>query len=182
MARAANQGDLDRFRLQLRVLAAEARARGKPYALTEAGTYRLHLERLAGMAAAGQALTINGKAGVDDALARLFDPADRAALLRHFGLSAPGPIILDAAERAAVVPSPAEDWFNQQLLVLAKEAKVAYALVWQTYYDGAATDDRNDDRYVYYYVPFPGHPDAASFQRFYADPATCFLHDSACGK
>ena len=61
--------------------------------------------------------------------------------------------------------------------MLAKEAKVAYALVWQTYYDSAATDDR----YFYYYVPFPGHPDAATFQRFYADPATCFLRDAPAG-
>ena len=44
-----------------------------------------------------------------------------------------GPIELAARERAAVVPKPDEDWFNQQLLVPAKEARVAYALVWQTY-------------------------------------------------
>jgi hypothetical protein len=60
--------------------------------------------------------------------------------------------------------------------VLAKEAKVAYALVWQTYYDSARTD-----RYFHYYVPYPGHPDARSFRRFYADPATCFLRDG-CGR
>jgi len=176
VARAANQADLDRFRLQLRVLAEEARARGKPYALTEAGTYRLYLEQLTAATPPGQPFTVHGQATVDEALARLFDPADRAALLRHFGLAAPGPVALDAAERAAVVPRPAEDWYNQQLLVLAREAHVAYALVWQTYRDGSAKD-----RYVYYYVPYPGHPDADSFQRFYADPATCFLRDG-CGR
>ena len=173
VARAANQGDLDRFRLQLRVVADEARARGKPWALTEAGTYRLHLAELAGATPPGQSFTVHGAATVDEALARLFDPADRAALLRHFGLAAPGPVALDAAERAAVVPRPSEDWYNQQLLALAKEAHVAYALVWQTYHDASATD-----RYVYYYVPFPGHPDAESFKRFYADPATCFLRET----
>lgn len=175
VARAASQADLARFRLQLRVLAEEARARGKPWALTEAGTYRLHLAQLAGATPAGQSFTVHGAATVAEALARLFDPADRAALLRHFGLAAPGPVVLDDAERAVVVPHPVEDWYNQQLLVLAKEARVAYALVWQTYHDASAKD-----RYVYYYVPFPGHPDADSFQRFYADPATCFLRDK-CG-
>jgi hypothetical protein len=176
MARAANRADLQLFRLQLRVLADEARARGKPYALTEAGTYRLQLLQLAKQAAPGRPLPINGRPSVDEALARLFDPADRAALLRHFGLSAPGPISLSAAQRAAVVPHASEDWFNQQLLVLAKEAKVAYALVWQTYHDSAATD-----RYFFYYIPYPGHPDAGSFRRFHDDPATCFLRD-ACGR
>jgi len=174
LARPANRADLRVFRLQLRVLAEEARARRKPYALTEAGTYRLQLAALAGEAAARRRpLTINGKKEVDDALARLFDPDDRAALLRHFGLAAPGPVVLGAAERAAVIPRAAEDWYNRQLLVLAKEARVAYALVWQTYYDRTWVD-----RYFYYYVPYPGHPDAPSYERFYADPATCFLRDA----
>jgi hypothetical protein len=176
MARPANRADLETFGMQLRVLAEEARARGKPYALTEAGTYRLQLGQLANRTAPGHEILINGKASVDEALARLFDDSDRAALLRHFGLSAPGPISLDRAERVAVIPRASEDWFNQQLLVLAKEAKVAYALVWQTYYDSAAVH-----RYFHYYIPHPGHPDARSFQRFYRDPATCFLRD-ACGR
>jgi mannose/cellobiose epimerase-like protein (N-acyl-D-glucosamine 2-epimerase family) len=175
VARAANAADLRLYRLQLRVLADEARARGKPYALTEAGTYRLGLSALAGQAAPGQPITVNGKPEVDAALARLFDPADRTALLRHFGLAASGPVVLGAAERAAVVPRLPEDWFNRQLLPLAREAKVAYALVWQTYYDPAAKD-----HYAYYYVPYPGHPEAQSFKWFYGDPATCFLRD-ACG-
>jgi hypothetical protein len=105
----------------------------------------------------------------------MFDPADRAALLRHFSLPAAGPVALSPAERAAVAPRAPEDWYNRQLLPLATEAKVAYALVWQTYYDPAFTD-----RYLYYYVPYPGHPDADSFIRFHASPATCFLHDN-CG-
>jgi hypothetical protein len=176
IARPANAADLRLFRLQLRVLAAEARARGKPYALTEAGTYRLQLAALVGGAAPGHPIVINSKAVVDDALARLFDPADRAALLRYFGLARPGPISLGRAERASVMPRVPEDWFNDQLLVLAREAKVAYALVWQTYYDTSWTD-----RYFYYYVPYPGHPEATNFQRFHADPATCFLGEG-CGR
>jgi hypothetical protein len=135
----------------------------------------LHLARLAAATPPDQAFTVHGAATVDEALARLFDPADRAALLRHFGLEAPGAVTLDAAERAAVVPHASEDWYNQQLLVMAREAHVAYALVWQTYHDASAKD-----RYVYYYVPFPGHPEADSFQRFYAAPATCFLREK-CG-
>jgi mannobiose 2-epimerase len=173
IGRPAERADLRRLGLQLRVLAEEARARGKPYALTEAGTYRLQLAQLGAAAPRGQPVTINGKQEVDDGLARLFDPTDRAALLRNFGLRAPGPVVVSAAERAAVLPSASEDWFNQQLLILAKEAQVAYALVWQTYYDSARTD-----RYFYYYVPYPGHPDADGFRRFHADPATCFLRDA----
>jgi Glycosyl hydrolase family 26 len=172
IARAANRADLRLFGLQLRVLADEARARGKPYALTEAGTYRLQLAQLAASAPRGRSLTINGKKEVDDALARLFDPVDRAALLRNFGLRASGPIVLGAAERDAL-PGVSEDWFNRQLLVLAKEAKVAYALVWQTYYDSTWSD-----HYFYYYVPYPGHPDADGYRRFHADEATCFLRDA----
>jgi hypothetical protein len=171
----ATRADLDDFRWQLRVLADEARARGKPYALTEAGTYRLRLLQLAAAAPPRAPLAMTSRQAVDGALARLFDPADRAELLRHFGLRAPGPVVLTPAQRAAVVPRPSEDWFNRQLLPLAKEAKVAYALVWQTYYDSAAAD-----RYVYYYVPFPGHPEAAAYRRFYDDPVTCFLRDG-CG-
>ena len=173
IARAANQADLKLFRLQLRVLAEEARSRAKPYALTEAGTYRLQLEELARKAGPRGSLLVNDKKSVDAALALLFDPLDRVALLRHFGLSASGPIVLSAAERTSVVPSVAEDWFNRQLLVLAKEARVAYALVWQTYYDGIATG-----HYFNYYVPYPGHPEARNFERFYADPASCFLRDA----
>jgi mannose/cellobiose epimerase-like protein (N-acyl-D-glucosamine 2-epimerase family) len=173
IARAANRADLRAFGLQLRVLAEEARARAKPYALTEAGTYRLDLEALSARAPRNGPLTINGKKEVDDALGRLFDPADRAALLRHFGLRAPGPVVLDAAERAAVLPHPPEDWYGRQLLPLARDAHVAYALVWQTYYDSAAKD-----HYAYYYVPYPGHPEADSFRRFHADAATCFLRDA----
>jgi len=172
-SRSADRGDLRLFGLLLRVTADEARARGKPYALTEAGTYRLHLTQLAAAAPRGKPLTINGKKEVDDALARLFDPADRAALLRHFGLRAPGPVVLGASERAAVANGAPEDWFNRQLLPLAREAKVAYALVWQTYYDSTWRD-----RYLFYYVPYPGHPEAESFRRFHADPATCFLRDA----
>ena len=70
------------------------------------------------------------------------------------------------------MPNQSEDWFNRQLLLLAKESKVAYALVWHTYYDATAPDQD-----FYYFVPYPGHPEAASYQRFYADPATCFLRD-----
>jgi hypothetical protein len=74
------------------------------------------------------------------------------------------------------LPAADEDWFNQQLLPLARQAKVAYAMVWQTYYDPAWRD-----RYFYYYVPYPGHPAAAAFRRFHDDPATCFLRD-ACAR
>lgn len=173
LARAANQADLRLFGLQLRVLADEARSRAKPYALTEAGTYRLQLEELARKAGPRGPVLLNDKKSVDAALALLFDPLDRAALLRHFGLSASGPVVLGPAERALVVPTVAEDWFNRQLLVLAKEARVAYVLVWQTYFDGTPTG-----HYFNYYVPYPGHPEARNFERFYADPASCFLRDA----
>lgn len=73
------------------------------------------------------------------------------------------------------MPTAGEDWFNQQLLPLAKQAQVAYALTWQTYYDPT----RHDHAY-YSYLPYPGHVAAAAFRRFHDDPATCFLADG-CG-
>jgi hypothetical protein len=172
IGRAADDRDRRQFGLLLRVLAEEARAHGKPYALTEAGTYRLPLSQIAAAAAPGAPLTINGQKEVDTALALLFEPADRAELLRHFGLRAPGPVVLSPAERTMVIPRPSEDWFNQQLLPLAKAARVAYAMVWQTYYD-----DSWRDRFFYYYVPYPAHPAASALRRFHDDPATCFLRD-----
>jgi len=172
IARPANAADLRMFRLQLRVLAEEATARSKPYAWTEAGTLRLQLLQLASQTVAGRMLQVHSKASVEHALARLFDPVDRAVLLRHYRLADAGPILLNARERAEVVPKASEDWYGTQLLVLAKEARVAYALVWHTYYDSTATSQD-----FYYFVPYPGHPEAPSYQRFHDDPATCFLHD-----
>jgi hypothetical protein len=172
IARPANDADLRLFRLQLRTLSEEAKERAKVYAWTEAGTLRLQLLQLASQTPVGRALRVHSQASVDRALARLFDPSDRAALLRHYHLAAAGPVALSARERSQVVPNQSEDWFNQQLLVLAKDANVAYALVWHTYYDSAASDGD-----FYYFVPYPGHPEAASYQRFYTDPATCFLRD-----
>jgi hypothetical protein len=172
MARPANRADVHHFRLQLRALAEEAHARKKAYALTEAGTLRLPLLQLSSHIAAKRPLPLHSKNRVDAALNRLFDVADRKELLRQYGLRTPGPVVLVPRERAKIVPERSEDWFNQQLLVLAKEARVAYALVWQTYSAGPSTDHGD-----FYFVPYPGHPEARSFERFYADPATCFLRD-----
>jgi len=172
IARPANDADLRLFRLQLRALAEESRARAKVYAWTEAGTFRLQLLQLASQTGVGRPLQIHSKSSVDRALDRLFDFSDRAALLGHYQLKVAGPVSLSVRERSQVVPKPSEDWYGKQLLVLAKQAKVAYALVWHTYYDSAATD-----RDLYYFVPYPAHPEVHSYQRFYADPATCFLHD-----
>ena len=33
-----------------------------------------------------------------------------------------------------------------------------------------------------FFVPYFGHPEAASFRRFYADPATCFLRDACAAR
>lgn len=173
--RPADASDLRAVGLLLRVVAEEARARGKPYAWTEAGTYRLPLAQLQAATARDQPIVVNTQKDVDDALARLFDSVDRTALLRHFGLRAPGPIVVRPAERGAVMPRPSEDWYGQQLLALAKQAHVAYALTWQTYYDPS-----RHDHYYYSYVPYPGHVAAAAFRRFHDDPATCFVSDR-CG-
>lgn len=175
LGRPADAADLREFGLLLRVVAEEARARGKPYAWTEAGTYRLPLAQLQATTARDQPIVVNTQKDVDDALARLFDSVDRTALLRHFSLRAPGPIVIRAAERATVMPRSGEDWYNQQLLTLAKQAHVAYALTWQTYYDPS-----RHDHYYYSYVPYPGHVAAAAFRRFHDDPATCFVSDR-CG-
>jgi len=175
LGRPADATDRREFGLLLRVVAEEARVHGKPYAWTEAGTYRLPLAELQATTAPDQPIVVNTQKDVEDALARLFDAVDRTALLRHFGLRAPGPIVVRAAERARLMPAPGEDWYNQQLLPLAKAAKVAYALTWQTYYDPS-----RHDHYYYSYVPYPGHVAAAAFRRFHDDPATCFVSDG-CG-
>lgn len=175
LGRPAGASDLREFGLLLRVVAEEAHARGKPFAWTEAGTYRLPLVQLQAAVPRAQPIVVNTQKDVEDALAHLFDPVDRAALLRHFGLRAPGPIVVRPSERAAVMPTPPEDWYNQQLLPLAKQAHVAYALTWQTYYDPSRAE-----HYYYSYLPYPGHVAAAAFRRFHDDSATCFLSDR-CG-
>jgi hypothetical protein len=82
--------------------------------------------------------------------------------------------VLSVRERSEIVPKASEDWYGKQLLTLAKQAKVAYALVWHTYFDGSSNDQD-----FYYFVPYQGHPEAHSYQQFYADSATCFLHKCA---
>jgi hypothetical protein len=168
----ADGADLALLGFELRVLAEEARARGKPHALTEAGTLRLNLLELARTAPVGAPLHLHGKDSVAKARSMLFDPADRAALLRHYELAQDDAIALTARQRARAFPRSTEDWFGQQLLVLAREASVAYALVWHTYFDG-----RTNDGGLYYFVPYPEHGEARSFERFYAHSATCFLRD-----
>lgn len=175
LGRPAGASELREFGLLLRVVAEEARARGKPYAWTEAGTYRLPLAQLQAATPRGQPIVVNTQQDVEEALAHLFDAADRTALLRHFGLRAPGPLVVRPGERAAIMPGAGEDWFNQQLLPLAKGAHVAYALTWQTYYVPARAE-----HYYYSYLPYPGHVAAPAFRRFHDDPTTCFLSDR-CG-
>jgi hypothetical protein len=174
MARKADERDLRGFGLQLRALAEEARARGKPHALTETGTYRLRLIELLRGRTPGAALRLAGRPHVTAAHDRLFHPEDRRALLEHFGLAAPGDVLLGEEDVSRLFGAGAytEDWFNRQLLPLAKGSRVAYALVWQTYFDPSQTD-----RQAFHYVPYPGHPEAEGFRRFFADPATCFLGD-----
>ena len=76
--------------------------------------------------------------------------------------------MLSAQELTALLARTRDsDWFNRVLLPLAKEAKVAYAMVWQTY---AQTSEES-----MYYVPFPGHPQAESFERFCRDSAVGLL-------
>jgi hypothetical protein len=137
-SRKATAKDRAKFERQLRTVASEARARGKPYALTEVGTARL---------------STPGKPSTDAALARLFDPNDRRKLLKQL--------------RPAATVSK-EDWYTTQLLPLAKASKVAYAMVWATYISEEGGS---------FFVPYPGHPEAESFKRFYTDPATLFLKD-----
>jgi hypothetical protein len=175
LGRPPDASDRREVGLLLRVVAEEARAHGKVYAWTEVGTYRLPLAQLQAATPRDQPLTLHTQKDVEDALARLFDSADRTAFLRHFGLRAPGPLVIPPGERAAVMPRPNEDWYNRELLPLARRAQVAYALTWQTYYDPS-----RHDHYYYSYVPYPGHVAAAAFKRFHDDPATCFLSDG-CG-
>jgi beta-mannanase len=138
--------------LDLRVVEGEARARGKVAALTEVGTYRLPLFT------AGR--IISTAKDVQAAHDLLFDAADRRRFLTALGLTR-----VSDVTSAAPLRTP-EGWFDRVLLPAA-HGHVAYALVWQTYAP-------------MYFVPYPSHPEAASFERFARDPATCFLAD-ACG-
>lgn len=65
------------------------------------------------------------------------------------------------------IPNPT--WWTGTLLdiVRAEGVQLAYVLVW-----------RNDSRSpTHYYAPFPGHPSAPDFVRFYEDPFTLFEDD-----
>ncbi len=179
-ARAANAADRREIGLQLRTLGEEAQAHRKPHALTETGTFRLQLMYLLRQQPPGAPLRISSKAEVEGAHALLFSPEDRRQFLSELGLDAPADVRLAEDEIATLFPNAGayvEDWYNTQLLGLAKAAKVAYALVWQTYFGGSQAAP---DTYPYYYVPFPGHPEAEGFLRFAHDPAVCLL-DDGCG-
>ncbi len=65
------------------------------------------------------------------------------------------------------IPNPT--WWTETLLkaLRAEEMQLAYVLVW-----------RNDARSpTHYYAPFPGHPSAPDFLKFYQDPYTLFEND-----
>ena len=65
------------------------------------------------------------------------------------------------------IPNPT--WFTETLLRTLKSPglELSYVMVW-----------RNDQRSpTHYYAPFPGHPSAPDFQRFYDDPFTLFEKD-----
>jgi mannan endo-1,4-beta-mannosidase len=65
------------------------------------------------------------------------------------------------------VPNPT--WWTQTLLkaLRAEKMQLAYVLVW-----------RNDAKSpTHYYAPFPGHPSAPDFLKFYQDPYTLFEND-----
>lgn len=65
------------------------------------------------------------------------------------------------------IPNPT--WWTGTLLkaLRAEEMQLAYVLVW-----------RNDAKSpTHYYAPFPGHPSAPDFLKFYHDPYTLFEND-----
>ncbi len=64
---------------------------------------------------------------------------------------------------------PNSTWWTETLLkaLRAEEMQLAYVLVW-----------RNDAKSpTHYYAPFPGHPSAPDFLKFYQDPYTLFEKD-----
>ncbi|WP_437914876.1 glycosyl hydrolase [Sorangium sp. So ce302] len=173
--RAASPADLEDMKVMARAVAAIGAAKGKPHALTETGTYRLHLLHRVSKLAAGASLTLYPADHVSKWHDTLFDEGLRTEFLANYGLGSAGAVALSSAEVTSLFPDAGqgaltEDWYNTHLLDLAKSAGVAYALTWQTYYDGSDFDNKA----VYYYVPFPGHPEADNFRRFADDPAVCF--------
>ncbi|WP_437999504.1 glycosyl hydrolase [Sorangium sp. So ce185] len=173
--RAASPADLEDMKAMASAVAAVGAAKGKPHALSETGTYRLHLLHRISKLAAGQSLALYPADHVSRWYDTLFDQGMKAEFLDNYGLSAASAVALSSTEVTSLFPDAGqgavtEDWYNEHLLEIAKSAGVSYALTWQTYYDGSDFDDKA----VYYYVPFPGHPEADNFRRFAEDPAVCF--------
>ncbi|XXR89849.1 glycosyl hydrolase [Sorangium sp. So ce406] len=173
--RAASSADLEDMRSMASAVADIGEAKGKPHALTETGTYRLHLLHRVSKLAAGGSLTLYSADHVSRWYDTLFDQGLKTDFLANYGLGSASAVMLSSAEVTGMFPgaeqgAPTEDWYNEHLLELAQSTGVAYALTWQTYYGGSDFDSTP----VYYYVPFPGHPEAESFRRFAQDPAVCF--------
>ncbi|KYF57259.1 hypothetical protein BE08_21285 [Sorangium cellulosum] len=173
--RAASSADLEDMKRMAGAVAEIGAAKGKPHALTETGTYRLHLLHRVSKLAAGGSLTLYPAEHVSRWHDTLFDQALKADFLASYGLGSASAVVLSPAEVAGLFPGAGqgaltEDWYNEHLLEIARGAGVSYVLTWQTYYDGSGFDDEP----VYYYVPFPEHPEAENFRRFAQDPAVCF--------
>ncbi len=97
----------------------------------------------------------------------LFDAGLRTEFLANYGLSSAGAVALFLRRGNEPVSGRGAGRAHRGLVTtpildLAKSAGVAYALTWQTYYDGSDFDNKA----VYYYVPLPGHPEADNFRRF----------------
>ena len=175
--RAATQADLDEMKTALQTVADLAQARGKAHALTETGTYRMHLIYLVNKLAAGSALQLYPKDWVERWANLLFAAEDKKIFLANYGLTAAADLSLSWPDLKSMFPElgtkkVVEDWYNTQLFELASSTKVAYALTWQTYFAGGKTDQM-----FYYYLPFPGHPEEGSFATFAKRPEVCFLED-----
>ena len=61
------------------------------------------------------------------------------------------------------------DWYTRVLFEAVRYYKIAYVSVWRN-----ANRNRKAE---HFYVPYPGHPAAADFVRFYQLPQTFFLSD-----
>lgn len=60
-----------------------------------------------------------------------------------------------------------DDWYTTVLLPLLKAHPVAYVVVWRN----------SQQKPGHFYAPYPGHPSASDFKKFYDDSTTLFVNN-----
>lgn len=85
-------------------------------------------------------------------------------ILTSIGMKLNKPIALTETGYETI---PDEDWWTTVLLAKMVKYPVTYVVIWRN-----AREKEN-----HYYAPYPGHPSAADFVKFYDSPKTLFAKD-----